>query len=41
MKKLFLILPCLAAFLLVGCSHHNKVPANVVRVGTIAGPETL
>jgi len=36
MKKLLLALLTLTLF---GCSHH-KIPANVVRVGTIAGPET-
>ncbi|OGT44891.1 MAG: hypothetical protein A3E82_02965 [Gammaproteobacteria bacterium RIFCSPHIGHO2_12_FULL_38_11] len=36
MKKFFLIL---LTFLLFGCSHHKEA-ANVVRVGTIAGPET-
>ena len=38
-KILFVLLILLPTLALFGCSHH-KVPANVVRVGTIAGPET-
>lgn len=40
MKKIISFLMMLTAvFVLSGCSHHKEA-ANVVRVGTIAGPET-
>lgn len=40
MKKRFLILLITVSTLLVGCSHSHKRNPNLVRVGTIAGPET-
>lgn len=39
MKKLFLLLLGLLTYTLMSCSHH-KNDSTVVRVGTIAGPET-
>lgn len=38
LKKIIQIVICAVTFFVAACSHHDD--ANVVRVGTIAGPET-